>query len=122
MSFKPEGYTSVAPYLIVDDADTSLAFVKSVFGCEPIRVTRNDAGKARHAEVRIDDTVVMLGSAPGGGKAHVHVYVDDPEALMVKALAAGGVLVREVMRGEDGDLRGGVEDGSGTTWWLARGS
>lgn len=117
--YKPDGHNAVSPYLIVADADRALAFVKSAFGVDPIFVTRGDDGRIRHTEVRIDDTVVMLGEMPGGPESHVHVYVAEPEAVFARALAAGGTVVQELMQKGDGDRRGGIKDPTGTTWWLA---
>ena len=119
MSYKPAGHTSVAPYLIVPDADVILAFVREVFGSEPLHVHRDPEGRLRHAEVRIDDTVVMCGSSEGVAPAHVHVYLPDVDAACARALAAGGREVKPVADQPDGDRRGGVADPSGTTWWLS---
>lgn len=76
--YKPHDYNSVSPYLIVSDAAATLRFLEQVFAAVPLRQYPDDKGKLRHAEVRIDDTVVMLAdSAPGWPSvpAHVHIYV-----------------------------------------------
>ena len=119
MAFKPDGYTSVAPYLVVADAEATLGFLKEVFGSEPLRAFRRDDGTIMHAEVRIDDTVVMLGQMEGGPAAHVHVYVADADATLARAVAAGGTVAQEVQDKGDGDRRGGVRDANGTTWWFS---
>ena len=62
MTYKPDGYTSVAPYLVVDDAEAALSFVERVFGGERLRRIDRPDGTIAHAAVRIDDTVVMIGS------------------------------------------------------------
>jgi PhnB protein len=63
-SYKPEGYNTVSPYLIVNSAYATIDFLVEVFGGVKLRQSLNDEGKLIHAEVRIDDTVVML--ADGG--------------------------------------------------------
>lgn len=120
MSYKPEGYTSAAPYLVVDDAQATLDFTKQVFGAEPLRIFKREDGSIQHAEVRIDDTVVMIGEMPGGPDAHVHVYLQDPDDAFARALDAGATAVQQVQVKDDGDRRGGVRDTNGTTWWLSR--
>jgi uncharacterized glyoxalase superfamily protein PhnB len=75
-----------------------------------------------HAEVRIEDTVVML--ADGGGDwpsipANVHIYVADVDATYRRALEAGATSVQEPVKKDDEDKRGGVKDAGGTTWWIA---
>lgn len=120
MSYKPEGYTSAAPYLVVEDAQATLDFAKAVFDSEPLRVFRRDDGSIVHAEFRIDDTVIMLGQMAGGADANIHVYLPDPDTVFARALEAGATAVAEMEDKDDGDRRGGVRDPSGTTWWLAR--
>jgi PhnB protein len=117
--YKPNGYNSVSPYLIVEDASAALAFIKAVFGSEPVFVHRDGDGDIVHAEVRIDDTIVMLGQSPGGPDINVHVYVSDVDAAFRKAVSSGGTVVQEPMEKGDGDRRGGVTDPTGTTWWLS---
>jgi uncharacterized glyoxalase superfamily protein PhnB len=76
-----------------------------------------------HAEVRIDDTVVMLADPPAPDRtpvpAHVHVYVEDVDATYRRALEAGAASVQEPVQKRDEDKRGGVKDSGGTTWWIA---
>jgi len=120
---KPEGYSSVSPYLVVDGAAGTIEFLKQVFDAQELRKFPDDTGtKLMHAEVRIDDSIVMLGdSAPSWPalNAHVHVYVVDVDATYRKALAAGGTSVQEPVRKQDEDKRGGVKDAGGTTWWIS---
>lgn len=116
---KPADHNAVSPYLIVDDAEQALAFAKAVFGSDPIFIHRGDDGAIQHAEIRIDDSVVMIGQAPGGPDSHVHVYLADLDAAFARAVAAGGQIVQDLAAKGDGDRRGGVTDPSGTTWWLA---
>ena len=121
-AYKPQGYTSVAPYLVVDGASKTIAFLQHVFGAEKVRQYTATDGTVRHAEVRIDDTVVMLADAVEGwpsAQAHVHVYVEDVDATYQRALEAGAAPVQAPMRKDDEDKRGGFKDAGGTTWWIA---
>jgi len=118
--FKPQGHNSLSPYLIVDDAQATLDFIKAVFGAEPELIHRADDGSIAHAEIRIDDTIIMVGQFKNSGSvAHVHVYVPDVRYSFELARQAGGRSVQEPIRKDDPDLRGGVVDASGTTWWLS---
>ncbi len=120
---KPEGYSSVSPYLVVDGAQRVIEFLKQTFDATELRRYDKPDGSVMHAEVRIDDTVVMLGD---GGEAwpafpsFLHVYVPDVDAAYRRALAAGGVSVQEPQQREgDPDRRGGVKDPAGNTWWIS---
>lgn len=120
--YKPEGYSSVSPYLVVDGADATIAFLEAVFGAVPLRRFPNESGRVLHAEVRLDDTVIMLGDKVEGRPvcpADVHVYVADVDATYRRALDAGATSVQEPVKKQDEDKRGGVKDPTGTTWWIA---
>lgn len=121
-SYKPEGYTSVAPYLIVPDAEKTIDFVVKALGGSELRRFADPNGRIMHAEVRIDDTVVMLGNSNEGWPpvpCHIHVYVPDVDATYRRALAAGAQSVQEPIKKDDADKRGGIKDSGGTTWWIA---
>jgi uncharacterized glyoxalase superfamily protein PhnB len=120
--YKPEGYSTVSPYLIVMGASATIEFMVKVFGATELRRFPNDSGKLMHAEVRIDDTVVMLADGAEGWPpmpAYVHIYVRDVDATYQRALEAGATSVQEPVKKEDEDKRGGVKDAGGTTWWIA---
>ena len=120
MSYKPEGYTDLAPYLMVTDARAVLDFAAQVFGAQELRVFPGETGGIMHAETRIGDTVVMMGEMPEAEPVHLHLYLPDPDAAFARALEAGGREVQPMMEKGDGDRRGGVQSPDGTTWWLAR--
>jgi hypothetical protein len=65
--YKPETYTSAAPYLVVDGAARTIDFLERVFGAERLRRYDLPNGKVLHAEVRLDDTVIMLADPPRTG-------------------------------------------------------
>jgi len=120
--YKPEGYPSVSAYVMVDGAQRVIDFLKKTFDATELRRYDSPDGTILHAEVRIDDTVVML--SDGGGQfpafpVWLHVYVPDVDATYRRALEAGGVSVQEPVRKDDPDRRGGVKDPSGNTWWIS---
>jgi uncharacterized glyoxalase superfamily protein PhnB len=121
-SHKPEGYTTVAPYLIVDGAAKTIEFLSRIFGAKELRRFAGPDGRLMHAEVRIDDTVVMLADGAAGWPpipSHVHIYVADVDAIYKRALEAGATSVQAPVKKDDPDKRGGVKDSGGTTWWIA---
>lgn len=121
--WKPEGYSTVSPYLIVSGAQDVIDFLTNAFDATPLRRYENPDGSIMHAEVRVADTVIMMGE-PGGEwtpqPASLHVYVEDVDEAYRRALEAGGVSVRAPEHKEgDPDRRGGVKDPGGNTWWIA---
>lgn len=122
-TWKPEEHPTVSPYLIASDAQAVIDFVTEVFDATPLRRYERPDGSIMHAEVRIDDAVVMLGQAGGewpAVPASLHVYVADVDQTYRRALAAGGEPVQEPeQRDGDPDRRGGVRDPAGNSWWIA---
>ena len=120
---KPANYSTVSPYLIVDGAEATIDFLKRVFDALELRRIVDDSGSVRHAEVRIDDTVIMLADPVlpdwPAIAANVHIYVGDVDATYRKALGAGAASVQEPVKKDDEDKRGGVKDAGGTTWWIS---
>ncbi len=89
--YKPENYSTVSPYLIVKGASGTIEFLINVFGAEELRRFPNDNGKVMHAEVRLDDTVLMIADAAEGWPAvpaHVHIYVPDVDVIYKRAIEA----------------------------------
>ncbi len=119
MTYKPEGYTDVAPYLLVPDAEALLSFAERVFDAERLRVMPREGGGIMHAECRIGDTVLMMGEAEGP-PAMLHLYLPDPDATFARALDAGAEELQPVMEKGDGDRRGGFRSPDGTQWFVAR--
>src|SRR5262245_55562204 len=121
-SYKPEAYSTVSPYLIVDGASRTIEFLKLVFDATELRRFSDSSGRLMHAEVRSGDTVVMLADGADAWPpmpSYVHVYVSDVDAAYKRALAAGATSVQEPVKKDDEDKRGGVKDAGGTTWWIA---
>ena len=119
---KPQGYSTVSPYLIVDGASGTIDFLTRALGAVELRRFPAESGGIMHAEVRIGDTVVMVADGAEGWPpvpAHVHVYVPDVDAAYRAALDAGAESVQEPVQKGDEDRRGGVKDAGGTTWWIA---
>ena len=121
-SYKPAGYTSLAPYLVVTKAAPVIDFLKQVFDAEELRRFTDPTGRIAHAEVRIDDTVLMLGEASNAFApvpAHVHVFVADVDAVYARAIALGAVSIQPPVVTPEGDKRGGFNDAGGTDWWVS---
>jgi PhnB protein len=120
---KPEGYSSVSPYLMVEGAQRVVEFLKRPFDATDLRRYERLDGSIMHAEVRIDDTVVMIADSTAQWppySASIHVYVPELDATFRRALDAGGVKIQEPSQQPgDSDRRGGVRDPGGNSWWIA---
>jgi PhnB protein len=125
----PEGYHSVTPYLIVDDAAKAIDFYKDAFGAEEkFRLPMGD--RIGHAEIKIGDSFVMLADefpdmghlgpkARGGTTVSLMVYVPDVDRAFKTALDAGAKQDRPVENQFWGDKLGTLTDPFGHKWSLA---
>jgi PhnB protein len=126
----PEGYHTVTPYLILDAAGDAIAFYRKALGAEEVMRIGGPGGKIGHAEIRIGDSRIMLADehpelqalSPktiGGSPVSIHLYVEDVDTAVERAVAAGAKLIRPVADQFYGDRVGGIEDPFGYRWFIA---
>ncbi len=121
----PKGYRTITPYLVAQDAVGLLDFVKQAFGGEEIFRTTGSAG-GMHAEVRVGDSMLMMGGGGQGlkwsGKPKVmgfHLYIKDCDATYERALAAGGTSLDKPTDQSYGERSASVRDAAGNHWYIA---
>ncbi|MGH7848003.1 MAG: VOC family protein [Candidatus Binatia bacterium] len=118
----PDGYHAVTPYLVVQGAARLIDFLKQAFDAqETFRMPTAD-GTIMHAEVKIGDSMLMMGEASEQWKpmpASMYLYVTDSDAVYKRALQAGATSIMEPADQFYGDRHGGVKDPSGNMWWIA---
>jgi PhnB protein len=115
-------YRTVIPYLLVADADAELAFLTTAFDGTEALCHRAPDHRVMHAEVKIGDSLVMLGQAggewqPRGGAQYL--WVADVDATYAKALQAGAVSRSAPEDKAYGHRVAEVADPNGITWWIA---
>lgn len=126
----PDGYPTITPYLIVRGAAAAIDFYRTAFGA--VERLRMDApgGTIGHAELLIGGGLVMLAdempemgwsspAAMGGTPVSLHLYVEDVDAVVGRALAAGATLSRPVADQFYGDRQGTVVDPFGHVWSIS---
>ena len=112
-------YSTVTPYLIIPDADAELSFLKAAFGAVETGCQRNADNAVMHAEVRIGDSLVMLGQSSvqwPPKAAALYLWVGDVDATYAKALQAGGTSESAPEDKPYGHRNAGVIDPNGVTW------
>ena len=126
----PEGYHTATPYLIVSGGVQAMEFYKKAFGAiELMRMPMPD-GRLGHAEIKIGDSIIMfadehpeqghvspstLGNTPVG----LMLYVNDVDAVVAQAKAAGATEIEPVTNKFYGDRSGAVRDPFGHKWTIA---
>jgi PhnB protein len=118
----PDGFHTVTPYLTCTPVAEVIEFLKKTFDAAEIERMSAPDGRLMHAEVRIGDSILMLGEPSAQWKpmpSALYLYVDDCDAAYARALAAGGVSVAEPSDQFYGDRHCGVRDIAGNLWWIA---
>jgi uncharacterized glyoxalase superfamily protein PhnB len=126
----PAGYHSVTPAIVVRDAAGAIDFYKRAFGAEEVSRMPGPDGKIMHAEIRIGDSLIMLGEenpqwgglsplSTKGIHGSLHIYVDDADASFDRALKAGAKVRYPLEDAFWGDRYGKVTDPFGHEWGIA---
>jgi PhnB protein len=125
----PEGYHTATPYLIFHDAAPAIDFYKKAFAATEIMRMNGPDGKVSHAEIKIGDSVIMLGSAPGndlatpqklnGSSVSIFLYLPDVNSTFKQAVSAGAKAVQPLEDMFWGDRFGRLVDPFGHSWSLA---
>ena len=118
------------PYLIVEGVAKLIAFLKFAFEAKETERHANPDGTIMHSEVRIGDSIIMMGEPTGEFKlmpGSIYLYVNDTDAVYKRALQAGGTSIMEPAdrwdaneRGDTGDQRAGVRDVTARTDRVSR--
>ncbi len=126
----PKGMHSVTPHLVCAGAADAIEFYKKAFGAEESARLPGPDGKLMHAQIRIGDSAVMLiDEAPewnalgpkalNGSPVTIHLYVDDVDDTVERAVAAGATVTMPVQDMFWGDRYGVLVDPFGHRWSVA---
>ena len=126
----PAGQHAITPHLVIKGAADAIEFYKKAFGAtEAARMAQPD-GRIGHAELQIGDSRIMLADefpemdfrsprSIGGTPVHIHLYVEDVDAVVGRALASGAKALRPIQDQFYGDRSGSVIDPYGHVWHVA---
>ncbi len=126
----PEGFHSVTPHLIIQNAAEAIEFYKKAFGAEEMTRMPTPDGKIMHAEIKIGDSHVMIAERMaefgmkgpedfGGSPVCLHIYCDNVDTMFETAVKAGGQVVMPPQDMFWGDRYGKLKDPFGHEWSIA---
>ena len=122
----PEGYSTLTTYLVAQDADGLIDFLKKTFDAEELFRSGPGSEGGLHCEVRIGDSMLMVGGGGAGMKwrgtpmpSAFHIYVPDCDTTYARALEAGAASVHEPVDQEYGERSATVKDAAGNFWYIA---
>jgi PhnB protein len=126
----PDGYNSITPYLIIKNAAKAIEFYKKAFGATEVFRMDDAQGRVGHAELQIGDSRLMLAdehpemgyssaTTIGATPVSLHLYVEDCDEIVKRAVAAGANLDRPVEDRFYGDRNGTIHDPFGHVWTVA---
>ncbi len=120
---QPKDYSSLSPYLMVTDVERQVTFLQRAFAATILEKLHSPSGVIWHADLRIGDTVVMIGRAQRAYPAtrnSLYIWCHDVDALYAMALRNGGSSVEEPTNQFYGVREAGVLDPHGNTWWIGQ--
>jgi len=116
----PEGYQTVMPYLIIENAAAFIEFTQKVFNAELLGKHMSGETAIMHAEIKIGSSVIMFADSteqyppmPSG----LFIYVEDADKIYKSALDNGATAVTELADQSYG-RSGGVKDIFENVWWI----
>ena len=122
--FIREGFRTVTAYLRVADVPALIDFVTTAFDAE--EMTRLKGGSGIHAEIRMGDSMLMMGGGAPGSPLQgrplptaFHLYVPDTDLVYERALKAGAISTGEPKDQWYGERSAGVRDTAGNDWYIA---
>ena len=126
----PDGFEGATPYLCCKGAAGAIDFYKKAFGATETMRLAEPGGKIGHAEIKIGKAVIMMADeypdfgaiSPqtlGGTAVTIHLYVEDVDALVKQAAAAGAKVERPPTDEFYGDRAATLSDPYGHRWMLA---
>jgi PhnB protein len=125
----PEGYHSATPYMICKGAAGAIEFYKKAFGAVEVMRMAGPNGQIGHAEIKIGNSHIMLSDehpemgiySPqhyGGSPISVLLYVENADATVNTAVAAGAKVTRPLKDEFYGDRAATVVDPFGHQWYV----
>ncbi|MFE7187858.1 VOC family protein [Streptomyces erythrochromogenes] len=117
----PQGYTSIAPWVVTDDTGALLDFITNAFDGEELARVSVEDGTIGHGEIRVGDTVVLAFDRRPDWPVMpslLRIYVPDADAAMAAAVAQGAQVITEAADSAWGDRGGRVRDPFGNIWWV----
>lgn len=128
-NFVPRDYKTVNVQLVVKDAERALKFYNNAFAAEITMKLVSPEGKVIHAEMKIEDTIIMLSEedsrynlspeTTGSTGVVIQLYTGDAEGLFEAAIMAGAKEIFPVKEQFYGDRAGRVQDPFGHQWIIA---
>jgi PhnB protein len=123
---RPNGYSSLTPFLAVSPARDAMTFYCDVFGATVVGLTEFGDVLA-HAELDLGNGRLQLGepspdyhlaaqSTTDDACYSIALYCPDVDALVARAVAAGAVVREPVTDFVSGDRYGSIRDPFGVRW------
>jgi PhnB protein len=120
----------LSPYIVVKGAADAITFYVDAFGAEEVFRLSEPGGKVGHAELRLGAGILLLADeypdfgalspvSIGGSPVSLHLYVNDVDAVVTRAVELGATVLRQTRDEFFGDRTATVADPFGHRWQLA---
>lgn len=142
MKDAPQGWPKITTTIYYKDAKIMIDWLCRAFGFEVQMVVESKAGNIEHSELRLAESLIMIGQADikktkrwgvrraspidvqGCNTQTLQMYVDDIEAHYANAKQQGAMIVDELSLRDYGkdywaDNSYGAMDPEGHVWWIS---
>ena len=142
MKDAPQGWPRITTTIHYKNAKNMIDWLCQAFGFEIQMVVEGEAGNIEHSELRLEESLIMVGQADGDEAKRwgvrraspldiqgcntqtLQMYVDDIESHYARAKKHGAIIVDELSvrdYGEDywADNSYGATDPEGHMWWIS---
>lgn len=118
----PAGFSGVTPYIFVAQASDYVRFLEAAFGGRELGRSSMPDGRIANCQVQLSGATLMISEASDAfppSRAALYLYVQNADAAMERAVAAGAENIMDVSDMPYGDRQGGVRDPAGVIWWIS---
>ena len=118
--YKPKGYNSLSPYLVVNNAQRLVTLLINIFQAKELRRFDREDGTIEHTELQLDDSIIMISDSTKQFPPHktmLHMYVTDVFKTFELAIENGCEAIdKPINKENDPDIRGSFYDYAGNYW------
>ena len=122
-TYRPDGFSTVNPYLFADDPEALIDFLQKAFYAEEINRSSKPNGEIANSIIKIGDSCFMISQARdqfSGMRTSFYLFVDDVDEIYNRAIENGAKSELKPMDMDYEDRQGGIVDPAGNYWWISK--
>ncbi len=122
-TYRPNGFSTVNPYLFAEYPEELIDFLVRAFGAKEINRSSMPNGEIANSIIKIGDSCFMISQARDqflGMRTSFYLFVDDVDLIYNRAIENGAKSELKPMDMDYEDRQGGIVDPAGNYWWISK--